>query len=71
VKPPDAPAPVKKLIDTKQLVGRQAADAAEPAKRIPKETEERILLAVLNLIHELAGESLEAVIEQCQKLGGQ
>jgi hypothetical protein len=74
--PPQAPAgqrPVKKLLDTKQLISRQVSDLPDPAssRRIPRETEERILSAVLGLLLELNHESLDKVIFRCRKLSEQ
>jgi hypothetical protein len=75
--PPQKPAavqvkspPVKKLLDTKQLILRQSSEVPEPGsrRRIPRETEEHILSAVLGLLPELNLESLDQVIFRCMKL---
>jgi hypothetical protein len=62
--------PVKKLLDPKQLVSRQVSDLSDPgsSRRIPRETEEHILSAVLGLLPELNHESLDQVIFRCRKL---
>jgi hypothetical protein len=68
VQPPGQP--VKKLLDPKQLISRHVSDLpdADSGRRIPRETEERILSAVLGLLPELNHESLDQVIFCCRKL---